>query len=188
MNIASFSANTAYWKVRYENGTRRLVCYKTVQGDGSGSSGRVSANDWGPDGLENTADDALGLDRLAGTADDHPENSTTTFRDNGAPPGDPNAPVPGRVGPDMPENQLFGVMYFGDNDSHNYALRVPAANPDGEYSADRIWRRAGLPLNAATSIGTNIVGWEWDSVPVQSQYLSRQPAGVKRREQHPDDE
>ena len=94
VNIASFSANTAYWKVRYENGSRRLVCYKTVQGDGSGSSGRVSANDWGPDGLENTADDALGLDRLAGTADDHPENSTTTFRDNGAPPGDPNAPVP----------------------------------------------------------------------------------------------
>ena len=123
VGIASFSANTAYWKVRYENGNRRLVCYKTVQGDGSGSSGRVSANDWGPDGLENTADDALGLDRLAGTADDHPENSTTTFRDNGAPPGDPNAPVPGRVGPDMPENQLFGVMYFGDNDSHNYALR-----------------------------------------------------------------
>ena len=180
VSIASFSANTAYWKVRYENGNRRLVCYKTVQGDGSGSSGRVSANDWGPDGLENTADDALGLDRLAGTADDHPENSTTTFRDNGAPPGDPNAPVPGRVGPDMPENQLFGVMYFGDNDSHNYALRVPAANTDGEYSADRIWRRAGLPLNGATSIGTDIVGWEWDSVPVQAQYLSRQPAGVKR--------
>jgi hypothetical protein len=62
VNIASFSANTAYWKVRYENGTRRLVCYKTVQGDGSSGSGRVSANDWGPDGLEGTADDALVLD------------------------------------------------------------------------------------------------------------------------------
>ena len=111
-----------------------------------GSSGRVSANDWGPDGLENTADDALGLDRLAGTADDHPENSTTTFRDNGAPPGDPNAPVPGRVGPDMPENQLFGVMYFGDNDSHTTRCdRAGGQPPTASSPADRIWRNTGMP-------------------------------------------
>ena len=66
VNIASFSANTAYWKVRYENGTRTMVCYKTVQGDGSGGSGRVTPNDQGPDGLVGTADDALGLDGQAG--------------------------------------------------------------------------------------------------------------------------
>ena len=89
VNIASFSANTAYWKVRYEDGNRTLVCYKTVQGSGSEGNGTVSANDWGPDGLQGTADDALGLDGKAGTADDNPQNSTTTFRDNGAPPGDP---------------------------------------------------------------------------------------------------
>src|SRR4051812_9064029 len=48
-SIASFSANTAYWKVRYENGGRTLVCYKTVQGDGSGGSGAATPNDPGPD-------------------------------------------------------------------------------------------------------------------------------------------
>jgi len=50
-NIASFSANTAYWKVRYENNARSMVCFKTVQGDGSGGSGRVTPNDFGPDRL-----------------------------------------------------------------------------------------------------------------------------------------
>jgi PKD repeat protein len=180
VNIASFSANTAYWKVRYENGARTMVCYKTVQGAGSDGSGRVTPNDPGPDGVVGTADDALGLDGLAGTADDRPANSTTTFRDNGAPPGDINAPVGGRVGPDMPENQLFGVMYVGDNDGTNYPLTVPAGNANGDYAADTTWRRTGLPTNASTSIGTGIVGWEWDAVPTQAQYLSRQPAGVKR--------
>ena len=55
VNIGSFSANTAYWKVRYEDGNRTLVCYKTVQGDGTGSSGRITPNDWGPDGLQGTS-------------------------------------------------------------------------------------------------------------------------------------
>jgi YD repeat-containing protein len=180
VNIASFSANTSYWKVRYENATRSIVCFKTVQGDGSSGSGRVTPNDWGPDGVDGTADDALGADGRAGTADDHPENSTTTFRDNGALPGDINAPPAGRVGPDMPENQLFGVMYVGDNDNVNHPLTVPAGNANGEYAADSTWRRTGLPTNTQTSIGTGIVGWEWDAVPTQAQYLSRQPAGVKR--------
>jgi hypothetical protein len=184
-NLASFSANTSYWKVRYEDGDRTLVCYKTVQGDGSGGSGAVSANDWGPDGLQNTADDALGLDGLARTADDRPENSTTTFRDDGAPPGDPSAPPGGRVGPDMPENGLWGVMYVGDNDSKNYPLVVPAANASAEFAGDRTWRNAGLSTNSTTSIGTEIVGWEWDAVPTQAQYLSRQPAGVKRLSESP---
>jgi len=180
VHIANFGANTAYWKVRYEDGARTLVEYKTVQGDGSGGSGRVSANDWGPDGLEGTADDALGLDGLAGTADDNPQNSTTTFRDNGAPPGDLNAPPGGRVGPDLPENQLFGVMYVGDNDSTNFPLTIPARNANNEFAGDRIWRNTGIPVNATTNIGANVVGWEWDAVPTQAQYTSRQPVGVKR--------
>ena len=95
VNIASFSANTAYWKVRYENSTRTMVCYKTVQGDGSDGSGRITPNDPGPDGAVGTADDALGLDGQAGTADDRPQNSTTTFRDNGAPPRRPQRAAPG---------------------------------------------------------------------------------------------
>ena len=91
VNIASFSANTAYWKVRYEDNNNTLVCYKTVEGSGSTGNGSVSENDWGPDGIKGTADDALGPDGKAGTADDNPQNSTTTFRDNGAPPGDPRS-------------------------------------------------------------------------------------------------
>jgi PKD repeat protein len=178
VNIASFSANTAYWKVRYEDGTRTLVCYKTVQGSGSEGSGTVSQNDWGPDGIKGTADDALGLDGIAGTADDNPQNSTTTFRDNGAPPGDPSAPPGGRVGPDKPENQLWGVMYYADDDSARFPLTVPAANGTGEYAGDRIWRNTGLSQNTSTNIGEMIVNWEWDAVPTQPQYLAHQPANV----------
>jgi PKD repeat protein len=179
-SIASFSANTAYWKVRYENGSRTLVCYKTVQGDGSGGSGAVTPNDWGPDGVKGTADDALGLDGVAGTSDDHPENSTTTFRDNGAPPGDPNAPPGGRVGPDMPENSLFGVMYVGDNETESFPLSIPAGDANNQYSADRIWRNTDISENVTTNIGDELVGWEWDAVPTQPQYLAHQPTGVKR--------
>ncbi|HEX6781220.1 MAG TPA: PKD domain-containing protein [Solirubrobacterales bacterium] len=178
VNIASFSANTAYWKVRYEDGNRTLVCYKTVQGSGTEGNGTVSDNDWGPDGLKGTADDALGLDGKAGTADDNPQNSTTTFRDNGAPPGDPSAPAGGRVGPDMPENQLFGVMYFGDNDARNFPLTIPAGNAADEFAADRIWRNTGISENTTTSIGERLVGWEWDAIPTQAQYLAHQPANV----------
>ncbi len=180
VNIASFSANTAYWKVRYEDGNRTLVCYKTVQGSGSSGNGTVSVNDWGPDGLQGTADDALGLDGKAGTADDNPQNSTTTFRDNGAPPGDPSAPPGGRVGPDRPENELFGVMYVGDNDSKSFPLTVPAGNAGDEFAADRIWRNTGVAENTSTNIGTRLVGWEWDAIPTQAQYLAHQPADVIR--------
>jgi PKD repeat protein len=178
VNLASFSANTSYWKVRYENGTRTLVCYKTVQGSGSEGNGTVSQNDWGPDGLKGTADDALGLDGEANTADDNPQNSTTTFRDNGAPKGDPNAPAGGRVGPDMPENELWGVLYMGDDDAFSWPLTVPAGNGNDEFASDRIWRNAGLPENASSDIGKRIVNWEWDAVPTQPQYLAHQPANV----------
>ena len=71
-------------------------------------------------------------------------------------------------------------MYVGDNDSTNYPLTVPAGNTAGEFAADTTWRRTGLPTNAPTAIGEGIVGWEWDAVPTQAQYVSRQPAGVKR--------
>jgi PKD repeat protein len=180
VNIASFSANTAYWKVRYEDGNRTLVCYKTVEGSGTDGSGTVSANDWGPDGKKGTADDALGLDGIAGTADDNPQNATTTFRDNGAPPGDPNAPPGGRVGPDMPENQLFGVMYVGDNDARGFPVTVPPGNANEEFAANRVWRNTGIPKNSTTEIGSLLVNWEWDAIPTQAQYLSREPSGVKK--------
>ena len=128
VNLAAFSSNTTFWQVRYEDGGRTLVCYKTVQGSGTDGDGDVGANDWGPDGLQGTNDDALGHDGIAGTADDHPENATTTWRDNGAPNGDPNAPPGGRVGPNKPENSLWGVMYFGDNAGQSYPLSIPAGD------------------------------------------------------------
>jgi YD repeat-containing protein len=179
VSIASFSANTSYWKVRLEDGGQTLVCYKTVEGGGALGSGAVSDNDWGPDGIKGTADDALGADGIAGTADDHPENATTTFRDNGAPPGDPGAPPPGRVGPDMPENQLFGNMYVGDNDARSFPITIPAGNSSDEFAGDRIWRNTGIAANASTDTVPE-VNWEWDALPTQAQYTSRQPAGVKR--------
>jgi hypothetical protein len=46
VSIASFSANTSYWKVRLEDGGQTLVCYKTVEGGGALGSGAVSDNDW----------------------------------------------------------------------------------------------------------------------------------------------
>jgi PKD repeat protein len=184
VNLASFSANTSYWKVRYEDGGRTLVCYKTVQGSGSTGSGADGANDWGPDGIKNTADDALGADgKVGGTGSnaDHPENSTTTFRDNGAANGDPNAPDGGRVGPDMPENQLWGVMYYGAELSAGaFEMQVPASDGNQQFAGSPIWRGANLSTTSTTHIGTNLVGWEWDAVPTQSQYLTRQPSGVKK--------
>jgi PKD repeat protein len=182
VNIASFSGNTAYWRVRYEDNFRTLVCYKSVEGTSPSGTpeGSKGVNDWGPDGIKGTKDDALGLDGKAGTADDNPQYATTTFRDDGAPPGSPNAPPGGRVGPNEPENSLLGSMYVGDNDNYDYPLTVPAANAQGEYAGDRIWRNTGISQSSSTTIGTNLNGWEWDSIPTQAQYLSKEPAGVTR--------
>ncbi|HET9593674.1 MAG TPA: PKD domain-containing protein, partial [Solirubrobacterales bacterium] len=182
VNIASFSGNTAYWKVRYENGGRTLVCYKAVEGtkEGSVPDGSKGVNDWGPDGIKGTKDDALGLDGKAGTSDDNPQYATTTWRDDGALPGNPNAPSGGRVGPNEPENSLLGSMYVGDNDNVDYPLTVPATNDKDEFSGDRIWRNTGISESSDTKIGTSLVGWEWDSIPAQAQYLNREPTGVKR--------
>jgi YD repeat-containing protein len=182
VNIASFSGNTAYWKVRYEDGGRTLVCYKAVEGtkEGSVPDGTKGVNDWGPDGIKGTKDDALGLDGKAGTADDNPKYATTTWRDDGAPPGNPNAPTGGRVGPNEPENSLLGSMYVGDNDNFDYPLTIPATNGADEYAGDRIWRNTGISQGESTTIDSKINGWEWDSIPAQAQYLSREPSGVKR--------
>ena len=64
-------------------------------------------------------------------------------------------------GPDRPENALIGVMYVGQDLARNYPLVVPPA----AAAAEPLWR--GTDLAAATSptsIGQELVGWEWDSV------------------------
>ena len=69
---------------------------------------------------------------------------TTTRRDPGAPAGDPNAPPGGRIGPNEPENSLWGVMGLGDNDALNFNLTVPAGNTNGEFANSRFWRNTHI--------------------------------------------
>jgi PKD repeat protein len=168
VSIASFSANTAYWQTRYTNNRRTIVCYKTIQG--GGGIGGATPNDpasRGPNG------------------ETFPALATTTRRDFGAPAGSPNAPPGGRVGVGQPENELFGVMYVGDNEARDWGLALPAGNAGGEYEGSRLWRNSGVPTNSATILGSEIVGWEWDQVPsptspVYARAAALEPEGVKR--------
>ena len=153
VNVASFSANTSYWKVEYEDNFQTIAEYKTVQ-DGS-----FGINDPGPDG------------------------PTTTFRDPGAAAGSANAPKGGRKGPNTPENALWGNMYIGDNDSVSYPLVVPPADSSSQFAGDRIWRNTGINPATGATIGSNLVGWEWDAVPsaaspLYSNFLGSEPSGV----------
>ncbi|HEY3181416.1 MAG TPA: N,N-dimethylformamidase beta subunit family domain-containing protein, partial [Gaiellaceae bacterium] len=80
----------------------------------------------------------------SGPAD--PVSPTTFWRD-------PN-------GANQPENALIGQMYTGDEAASFFPLVVSAAE-----GTDRIWRYTGLDSQApgtSTSIGTQLVGWEWD--------------------------
>jgi hypothetical protein len=199
-NIASLSANTGYWQVRYENPTaagpatgiddaRTLVCFKTVEA--TGADGTKGVNDYGPGNADQgQANSALGSDRTRGGGDDHPEYATTTFRDPGVSAGDATAPNDdsrghGRVGPGRPENALFGVMFVGDADINQFGLKVPAGTGSGgEFGAHTAWRHTSVSTAADTVIGTNLVGWEWDGIPSGAgPYAGAagvQPAGVKR--------
>ena len=92
----------------------------------------------------------------AGAAD--PVASTSTWRD-------PN-------GPNSPENGLTGEMYIGDNDTGYFPFVVGAAQ-----GSDRIYRYSGLdvqPPGSSTTIGANLIGWEWDARVANGQ----EPAGV----------
>jgi hypothetical protein len=199
-NIASFSANTCYWQVRYEppegqpggDPSRTLVCFKTVQGVdiASPDAGALGCNDFGPGAsARGGSGDCLGDDGNAETADDRPRNATTTFRDFGAPQGNANAPDDatlgrGRVGPGRPENELFGVMYVGDDDAFDYPLQVPGGSGSGgEFGGHPAWRHTTLANRQGAQIGTNLVGWEWDAIPLGGAYGAfgpAQPASVKR--------
>jgi fibronectin type 3 domain-containing protein len=73
-----------------------------------------------------------------------------------------------------PENALVGQMYIGDKDGIFFPLKVSAAE-----GADRIWRFTGLESLApgtTASIGTGLVGWEWD---LRNTTNGFEPAGVK---------
>ena len=105
-----------------------------------------------------------------------PRPSATTAR----PDGDPNAPPGGRVGPDMPENQLFGRHVR----RRQRRLRLPAHGPRRQRQR-RIRRRPDLAQHR--HLGElddqhrhERVGWEWDAIPTQAQYLAQPASGVKR--------
>jgi hypothetical protein len=64
-------------------------------------------------------------------------------------------------GPNQPENGLIGQMYVGQNIDTSFPIKVSAGQ-----GKDRVWRYTGLGDQAAgatASIGTSLVGWEWDS-------------------------
>ncbi len=164
VNIVSLSANTAYWQTRYENNHRTLICYKTIQGTTSGNPGGTP-NDPASIGPNGEA---------------RPEFATTTRRDPGAPAGDPNAPSGGRIGPNEPENSLWGVMYVGDNDDNPFKMEVPAGNANGEFGTNRFWRNAEINPTQKTTMEEPFVGWEWDQIPTVPGYLAQEPAGVKQ--------
>jgi hypothetical protein len=182
-NIASFSANTAYWRVRFEDGERTMVCFKTVEDASAG------VNDFGPGQTKRaTTVDPLGPDGLALTADDLPRYATTTLRDRGAPAGSPDAPNDaalhgrGRAranGGDGPENRLFGVLFVGGADQRFFPIQVP---PD--IAGNRLWRHTSIDGVGGT-VGSDLVGWEWDAIPQASSPLyadaaAAQPDGVER--------
>jgi hypothetical protein len=76
------------------------------------------------------------------------------------------------AGINNPENGLTGIMYVGDNDQNFFPLVVSAAQ-----GQNRFWRYTPLSTQAAgssTSIGSTLVGWEWDSRVSNG----REPAGL----------
>ena len=165
VNIVSLSANTAYWQTRYENNHRTLVCYKTIQGSANGDPGGTP-NDpaaTGPKGeiLPHNARPRRGVTRALRLVI-------------------PNAPPGGRIGPNEPENSLWGVMYVGDNDALNFNLTVPAGNANGEFANSRFWRNTHISTTSPDGSAGAVVGWEWDQIPTQPGYLAQEPAGVKQ--------
>lgn len=205
-HLASFSANAAYWQVRYEDDRRTLVCFKTVLGttaDGP-DGGRDGVNDFGPLISSGSTGGAQGRGGPYDPLVKGSAYSSTTFRDAGAPAGSASAPdnvgsapqTQGtdrsfegnrRVGPNRPENQLWGVMYVGDHDVVSYPMQVPAGSGNGgEFGSHPAWRKTTVANRGGARIGRDLVGWEWDAIPqgtasqAYGRYVSRQPAGVKR--------
>ncbi len=193
-NIASFSANTCYWKVRYEDNERTVACFKTIENQGSSpvpgpsitpdqaTGAGFGCNDFGPESVSNgqrrSSVDPLGpAGAYTGGGDARPDYATTTFRDTGEPAGGSSTPAnnsanttgaghgAGRVGPGRPESNLFGILYIGDDDAVSYGLKVPAGTGNGgEFGAHPAWRFTDV-TTAGTTVGTNYVGWEWDAIP-----------------------
>ncbi len=180
VDIASFSANTAYWKVRLRE--RRAT------------AGLLQDRPGRRLGLQRPRKrQRLGTRRPRGHRRRRARRGRPR-RHPGRPAGELHHHLPRQRGaPRRPERARAWSRrsrHAGEPALRRHVLRrqrqpqLPAAGT-GRERQRRVRGRprlatAGLSLNAATQIGEGIVGWEWDSVPTQAQYLSRQPAGVKR--------
>lgn len=90
--------------------------------------------------------------------DPDPSGPTATWRDP--------------AGPNKPENALVGQMYAGDNGGSAWGLKV-----SGAEGRNRVWRHTTLgdqAPGATTTLGTGLVGWEWDKRVANGE----EPAGV----------
>src|SRR4029077_10882074 len=70
-------------------------------------------------------------------------------------------------------NALTGIMYVGDNDNTYFPIVVSAV-----AGSDRVYRYTPLasqPAGTSTTLGSNLVGWEWDARVANGQ----EPPGVK---------
>jgi hypothetical protein len=87
-----------------------------------------------------------------------PDGPTATWRDP--------------AGPNRPENAMVGAMYAGDNSNAAWGLKV-----SGAEGRNRVWRYTTLgdqAPSATTTLGTGLVGWEWDTRVANG----AEPAGV----------
>ena len=75
------------------------------------------------------------------------------------------------LGANKPENALAGGQYIGEEAGTFYPLRLT-----GDQARDRVWRNTGINTTSGstTTIGTGIVGWEWDARAANGQ----EPPGV----------
>jgi hypothetical protein len=76
-------------------------------------------------------------------------------------------------------------MYVGDNDRLSWGLTVPAGTANGQFAANRFWRNAGLSSTSSNTIGSDLVGWEWDQIPsptspIYARFIPFEPSGVQQ--------
>jgi hypothetical protein len=166
-NIASFSANTAYWQVRLENAGRSLVCFKTVQSRdvNTADAGADGVNDFGPDNTgRGASDDPLGSDGRQGGVGDNPGLVTTTFRDAGvAPPPQAGAPDNARPVGDPALNQegrrtpYSASCTSATTTTSPTRSRCPGARAATASSAPT--RPGGTPRSPATGAPSATTSW-----------------------------
>ena len=151
------------------------------QGSGSTGSGDDGANDWGPDGIKGTADDALGLDQNAGTRRRPPRELDHDLPRQRRAPRRPERPA-GR--PRRAQHAREPAAGATCTTGPSCGRRLPAADP-GHQRAGSVLRRPDLaqhrasrPARRRRSAPTCSAGSGTRSRPRRSTWR-KQPAGVK---------